>query len=128
MIIHLLKNGKAMIVGHDSRFASTVPETKGTLTLGDSIITIDGKTEIPKTVTPGMNLASFVSETGKRYSIGSVMVKPGFVVSLNAESDSVIDMLHKMDDLAEKYEDLVDKYQTLKSKIEYDSIGFITGE
>ena len=128
MILHLFKNGKAMIVGHDSRFASTVPETCGTLTLGNVSFRIDGKTEIPNGVASGMSLAKFVSDEDKSYIIGSVMIKPSMTVSLKAESDSVIEMLHKMDELGDKYEELVDKYQKLKAKVEYDSIGFITGE
>ena len=128
MIVHLFKNGKAMIVGHNSRFVSTVPETKGTLTIGDVSFQIKGKTEMPPGIVSGISLAKFVSDKDKIYNIGSVIVKPSMTVSMNAESDSVIEMLHKMDELEEKYEELVDKYQKLKAKVEYDSIGFITGE
>lgn len=128
MIIHLFRNGMGMIVGHNSRTVTTVPETSGTLTLGDTTVRVDGVAEMPTKNLYGMKLAKFVSDTGKIYNIGMVSAKPSNTVSCNAESDTVIDLLHKTDELEEKYEELLDKYQKLKAKVEYDSIGFITGE
>lgn len=128
MIIHLFRNGTGMIIGHNSRTVTTVPDTIGTLTLGDTTVHVDGITEMPTENIYGIKLAKFVSDTGKIYNIGMVSVKPSSTISNNAESDTVIGLLHKTDELEEKYEGLLDKYQKLKAKVEYDSIGFITGE
>ena len=128
MIIHLFRNGNGMIVGHNSRTVTTVPATSGVLTLGDMTVRVDGVIEMPSENLSGMKLAKFASDTGKIYNIGMVSVKPSNTFSLNAESDTVIGLLHKMDELEEKYEELRDKYQELNAKVEYDSIGFITGE
>ena len=128
MIIHLFRNETGMIVGHNSRTVTTIPETKGTLMLGDMAVQTDGVTELQTELAQGIKLAKFVSDTEKIYNIGMVSVNPSKTVSFNAESDTVIDLLHKTDELEEKYEELRDKYQELKAKVEYDSIGFITGE
>lgn len=126
MTVHLFKNGTGMITGGHTRACTTVPSINGRLTLGDTVINIDGVTEITEQIQSGMKTAQFVSDDGTIYSIGVVSVRQGSVMSLNAESDTVINMLHSVDGLVDKYGELSEKYEALKAKIEYDSIGFIT--
>ena len=128
MIIHLFKNGSAMITGKNTRTVSTVPEASGVLDLGETKIRVDGACELEEELIDGMRSASFTGDDGKVYAIGTVTLRHGRAVSLNAESDFVIDILHRMEGLEEKYDELSDKYQKLKAKVEYDSIGFITGD
>lgn len=128
MIIHLFRDGSAMITGKNARTVSTEPETSGRLILGEDEISVEGTRELDAELLGGMRAARFERSDGRIYAIGTVSVKHGQIVSLNAESDTVIKMLHKSDELEEKYEELLEKYQKLKAKVEYDSIGFITGE
>ena len=128
MTVHLFKNGSAMINGHNSSIVTVVPQTKGTLHIGDISISVDGVTEITENILPGMKSAKFVDGTGKEYYIGTCSVKSGATISLNCESKSVIELMHKTDELSEKYDLLLQKYEELRAKVEYTAIDFIMGE
>lgn len=128
MTVHLFSSGKGMITGEHSRTVSTVPETKGKLIIGEREVDIDGITPITQPFPMGIAGARFVGEDGRAYVIGAVILRSGSAVSLNAESDAVIEMLHAQDRLCERYEELRRAYLELKAKVEYDSMGFIVGE
>ena len=128
MTVHLFKSGSAMINGHNSSVVTVVPQTRGTFYIGDISVFVDGTTEINDNILPGMKSAKFVDETGKEYYIGTCSVKSGATISLNCESSSVIELMHKSDELSDKYDELLQRYEELREKVEYTAIDFITGE
>ncbi len=129
MILHLFLDGTAMITGHNARLISTVPQTNGILTLGDRHIRIEGEAMLDEPLDAGIAMASFTEDGGeekKRYEIGTVSVRSGRALSANAESDAVIELMHRYDTLSEKYASLERMYKELSGKVEYNSIDFIT--
>ena len=125
MKIQILKNGKGLIYGPDSKRIEC--DIKGVLTIGSAVIDVSGESIMPMLVngSSGEHMASFTTELGYVYDLGKVKIRAGRIVSPTQSEIEKVELLCRIDLLEDKCKEMEDKLVELSNIFDTNSLNFL---
>lgn len=101
---------------------------KGVLRIGNKLFFIENSESLPVLDMVGFVPCYFENEYGEIYDLGTMKIEKGKLYSLPVCKDEIVNLNISIDNLIKEVAEIKNEIIKIKSNVEYDSIGFLTGE